>query len=240
MGRAYKNLPKILLEVGEHSLLEWHVRHLAALGLERVFVVTGHLREQIAAQLERLTGRYDLELTEIFNPDYSEGSVLSFHSSLPVISETKKSILLMDGDVFYDPEIVRRLMDSPHRTALLIDCQYRTDDDDPELVPIRQGRPFDFIKKWQGEADRVGESVGFFKIDAADIPALMEETIRRSLGVGRMDSYDDVLRVLVNTGRFGCEDVTEFSWTEIDFPYDLVYAREHVWPALSRPLRTKS
>lgn len=240
MGPAYKNLPKILLEVGEHSLLEWHVRHLAPLGLERVYVVTGHLREQVAAHLDRLTGRYDLELIEIFNPDYSEGSVLSVHSSLPVICKTQKAILLMDGDVLYDPEIVHRLMVSPHRTALLIDCQYRTEDDDPVLVPVRQGRPFEFIKKWRGDADRVGESVGFFKIDAAEIPVLMEETIRRSLGVGRTDSYDEVIRALVKAGRFGYEDITELLWTEIDFPYDLAFAREQVWPALTRLLRTKS
>jgi len=88
------------------------------------------------------------------------------------------------------------------------------------------------VKRWQGTADAIGESVGFFKVDPADLPVLIRETERRSEGAGRNDSYDDVLRVLVQAGRFGAEDITGMPWTEIDFPSDLDRARRMILPRL--------
>jgi choline kinase len=97
---------------------------------------------------------------------------------------------------------------------------------------MQKGRPFDFVKRWQGQADEVGESVGFFKVGSADFTVLIRETEARLSGAARQDSYDDVLRVLVRAGRFGAEDVTGLPWTEIDFPRDLEYACNTVLPAL--------
>jgi choline kinase len=138
----------------------------------------------------------------------------------------------MDGDVLYPTEILRRLVDSPHRTALLIDRNYSTADDDPVLVPIAKGRPFEFVKKWQGEAEQIGESIGFFKVSAEDRPDLINFTQSMSAGKGRSTSYDEVLRKLVQAGRFGHEDVTGLPWTEIDFPEDVERANVEVLPAI--------
>jgi choline kinase len=136
----------------------------------------------------------------------------------------------MDGDVLYGVEMLRRLIGSAHRTALLIDRSYSTADDDPVLVPVRGGRPFEFRKKWSGDCDLVGESIGFFKVDPADMPALAEATLRRMSGTGRRESYDEVLRDMVVGGRFGYEDVTGMHWTELDFAGDIEFAVANVLP----------
>jgi choline kinase len=232
MGPEFQDTPKILLEVGGRSLLEWHARRLSDAGCARAHVVTGHGREKVAREIERLSKEYPARFMEIFNPDYTEGSVLSFHVSLPVLREAKEPVLIMDGDVFYGGAMLRRLIDSPHPTALLLDFGYRAIDDDPVLVPVRDGRPFEFVKKWQGEADRVGESIGFFKVDPADLPLLIQETELRVESGRRAESYDDVIRAMARAGRFGAEDVSDQEWTEIDFPYDLARARQEVFPAL--------
>jgi choline kinase len=232
LGMSAETPHKILLEFDGHSLLERHVMHLAALGVPRLFVVTGHEREALASALPGLQRRHGIELAELFNPYFLEGSVLSMHASLPALRQAQDGVLLMDGDVLYGMEMLRRLVESSHRTALLVDRGFSKDDDDPVLVPLRNGRPFDFVKRWQGEADAVGESIGFFKVDAADTPLLICETEGRVTGPGREDSYDDVLRVLVRSDRFGAEDVTGMPWTEIDFPKDLDRARNKILPAL--------
>jgi choline kinase len=232
LGPEYRDRPKILLEFGGLSLLEWHVRHLAALGLHRGAIVTGHLREPVAALLPALRQRYAVELVEVFNPNFTEGSAISMLASLPEIERAGGSLLLMDGDVLYHEAILRRLIESPHPTVLLIDRDYSTADDDPVLVPVRRGRPFEFKKQWRGRAEEVGESIGFFKVAPADLPALIEETRRRAVGRGRLDSYDEIIRALVRAGRFAREDVTGLPWTEIDFPQDVVVARQKVLPAL--------
>ena len=90
----------------------------------------------------------------------------------------------MDADVLYPAQMLERLIRSTHPTALLLDREYSTKDDDPVLVPVKDGRPFEFRKKWTGQADFVGESIGFFKIGPDDLPMLINETRARSAGTG--------------------------------------------------------
>jgi choline kinase len=140
----------------------------------------------------------------------------------------------MDADVLYPAPMLERLIRSTHPTALLVDREYSTEDDDPVLVPVKEGRPFEFQKKWTGTADFVGESIGFFKIGSGDLAMLIAETHARSAGAEVRDSYDDVLRAMVLADRFGYEDVTGVPWTEIDFPDDLTRARDEVLPRIER------
>lgn len=226
--------PKILLEFGGRTLLEWHALRLRAAGLTGLVIVTGHLREQIAAALPAIRERHGLDAREIVNERFREGSVLSFFASLPEMESVRESLLLMDGDVLYPAQMLRALLGSRHPTALLIDRNFSTKDDDPVLVPVQDGRPFEFRKKWRGDAEIVGESIGFFKISFDDLPLLIRETRARSGAEVCRDSYDDVLRAMVMAGRFGFEDVTGLPWTEIDFPADVAHARDEVLPAIER------
>jgi choline kinase len=232
LGEHSQGRPKVLLQFGGQSLLERHVTILAQLNVPKLFVVTGHLREQLQAAFHGLQSRYGIEIVEMFNPHFDEGSALSMHVSLPALELARDGVLLMDGDLLCDIRMLRQLVEAPHRTALLVDRNYSLADDDPVLVPMRNGKPFDFVKGWRGSADSVGESVGFFKVDAANLPLLIEETRTRVTGPRRKESYDDILRVLVKDGRFEAVDVTGVPWTEIDFPADVEYAHRVIWPAL--------
>jgi len=237
MGPDCADVPKVLLEVGGRTLLEWHVMRLQALRVARAHVVTGHGREHVAREIARLGKSHDLPLSEIVNPTFTEGSVVSLLHALPVLESADGNVLIMDGDVFYGPEMLERLAASSHPSAMLVDFSYRAVDDDPVLVPVRDGRPFEMVKGWRGEADRVGESVGFFRVAPADIPFLVRETLARTEGGRRLESLDEVLRAAVKAGRFGFEDVSDLPWTELDFPYDLEYAREQVLPEVEGGVR---
>src|SRR4029453_15425605 len=230
--RLQLNAPKILLEFGGRTLLEWHALRLREAGVREVVLVTGHRREEVVALLPEICPRYDVAVREIVNPRFSEGSLLSLKVSLPEIEDSSEPLLLMDADVFYPTGMLDRLIGSPHGTALLLDRDFSTGDDDPMLVPVKNGRPIDFRKQWSGDAEFVGESIGFFKIAPADFPLLIKETQTRSRGSGCADSYDDVLRTLVLAGRFGYEDVTGLPWIEIDFSADVIHARDQLVPAI--------
>ncbi len=232
-GRFGK-IPKLMIPFGGRSLLDWHLQRLREIGCEDVVVVTGYLREPLEVALQALGKVHGLRSRAIYNPDYFEGSVLSFAVSLPELVDQREPVLLMDGDVLYPTAILERLWRSPHPTALLVDRDYSTADDDPVLVPMRAGRPFEFRKKWAGQADSVGESIGFFKVDPRDLPRLIELTRTRLTGAARQDSYDEVLRQLVQEDRFAAVDVTGLPWTEIDFPGDADRAEHEVLPAILR------
>ncbi len=239
LGPGFAERPKILLEVGGRTLLDWHAERLAEVGVKHLYLVTGHRREQIAAALPDLSAKHGLRIYELHNPDFTEGSVVSLHVSLAVLEPSRETVLLMDGDVIYDPELLHRLLRSRYASAGLADFSYRDVDDDPVMVPVRDGVPVEFMKQWQGEADRVGESVGFFKFAAEHIPLLAEGTRRRMTGLSRRDSLDEVLRDAVKAGLVGFEEITGLPWTEIDFPHDVEYARNEVIPALARRIAAK-
>ena len=173
-----------MLEFGGRTLLEWHALRLREAGVEDVVLVTGHLREQIATVLPGICARHGLSIRELVNERYHEGSVLSLAAALPELEGSREPILLMDADVLYPAQMLERLIHSSDATALLLDREYSTNDDDPVLVPVKNGRPFEFRKKWTGQADFVGESIGFFKIAPDDLPMLMDETRRADCGRG--------------------------------------------------------
>jgi choline kinase len=233
-ARLQSDSPKILLEFGGRTLLEWHALRLREAGLREVVLVTGYLREQIAELLPGICARHDVGVREIVNPRFHEGSLLSLKVSFPEIEGSSEPVLLMDADVLYPNGLLDRLIRSAHDTALLLDREFSTDDDDPMLVPVKNGRPIDFRKQWSGDAEFVGESIGFFKIAPVDFPRLIKETDARNRGCSCADSYDDVLRALVLAGRFGYEDVTGVPWIEIDFPADVIRARNQLVPAIVR------
>jgi choline kinase len=232
--RLGANLPKILLEFGGRTLLEWHALRLREAGVHNVVLVTGYLREQIARVLPGISARHGLTMRELVNGRFQQGSVLSLTAALPEIEGSRDPILLMDGDVLYPAQMLERLIRSTAGTTLLLDREYFKGDDEPVLVPVKNGRPFEFQKKWSGEADFVGESIGFFKLAPADLPMLSEETRVRSKGTDVRNSYDEVLRALVLADRFCYSDVTGMPWTEIDFPEDMLRARDVVLPAIER------
>src|SRR5690606_692990 len=232
LGSELSREPQVLLELGGKSLLERHVQMLAALAIDRLVIVTGYRRESIAKATRPLSDRFGVKIVEVTNPDFREGSLLSLHASIPEMRSCEGPLLLMDGDVLYPQAMLARLLEASAPTALLVDRDWSDADDDPVLVPLRSGAPFELRKGWKGEADAVGESIGFFKIGTDDVPILIDETTSRVQAGRRSEPYEEVLRAMVLAGRFAAEDVTGMPWIEIDFPEDVERARSVILPQL--------
>ena len=103
--RLGANSPKILLEFGGRTLIEWHAQRLHEAGVPDVVLVTGYMREQIASVLPGIRARYGLTMRELVNERFHEGSVLSLAAALLEIEGSQDSILLMDADVLYPAQI---------------------------------------------------------------------------------------------------------------------------------------
>ena len=73
-------------------------------------------------------------------------------------------------------------------------------------------------------------------MQSEDAVAIASRTEQLVADGHRQDKYEvpfrDVLRV-APAGRFGVADITGHPWTEIDFPEDLEYARNDVFPSLA-------
>lgn len=102
--------PKPLLAVGGQRLIEWHLKHLAAAGVDEVVINTSWLAEQFPAALGD-GSRWGLRLIYSYEgaaPLETGGGMLA---ALPLLGEAP--FLLVNGDVWSDYDLARL----PHEPA---------------------------------------------------------------------------------------------------------------------------
>jgi choline kinase len=221
--------PKALLRFGGQTLLGRHLEILAHFGLFDLTLVVGHQAHAIEQEL-RAIGAQDRVRT-CFNPDYRGSSLLSLWMLRDVL-RAGEPVLYMDADVLYDRRLLDRLLGSAQADCVLI----ARGDPDPEWleVRIRDDRIVAFDKGVMlPECDIRAEWVGFARFSAANA-ARLAGAIGRYVAGGEVDViYEKPMRdVILATGAFGFEDVTDLPWIEIDFPADVRRARAEILPRL--------
>lgn len=224
-------LPKCLLEFGGITLLERHCRNLADCGVDNLTLCVGHEATQIAAALQTINGPRTLLH---YNPLYTLGSSVSLWCVRHTLM-AGDDVLVMDADVLYHPHILRRLVTSPQRNCFLMDRDFAPGDE-PVKLCVAARRIVEFRKRVADDLayDSMGESVGFFKFDAATA-LLLARLIDGYVADGRREQpHEEALRDLALTGdvSIGVEDITGLPWLEIDFPEDLIRAEQQVLPLL--------
>jgi choline kinase len=220
---------KALLPVGGRPILARMLDALSWAGVRRSVLVVGHCADQVRALAGERAGRMGIDY--VVNPDYTRGSVLSLYAARKYLREPA---LVMDADVLFPREFLRRLLAVPAPSALLIDRGFADTGEEVKLY-TRGDRVIALGKKVVPEAwDTVGEGVGFFKCGAEAGPAFvrfLERAIEDSQG---LCEYEDALHMLVSSHHVGWADVTGLPWTEIDFAEDLRRAEADVLPRVVR------
>lgn len=189
-----REVPKALLPIGPRSLtdttetsfLRRQVEVLRELGVRDIVVVVGVLKQLILREAKQ----WDVPLQFVVNPTDDmavSGSLHSFQfaarSAHGVLDGTKQT-LLMDGDIVYHKDALRRLLDAPEESSMLVAEPHRGDDEEV-LVYGSAARPR-FLGKGltpslvSGEPC-LGEAVGIVKFAPRD-HALAVESLDWMLG----------------------------------------------------------
>ena len=220
---------KCLLEIGGRPLLARMLAALEAVGVKETVLVLGHCADQVREVARERVGSMRLRYVE--NPDYTRGSVLSLYAARAHLAEP---VLVMDADVLFPREVLRRLLSAAAPSAFLVDRGFQDSGEEVKYY-LRGDRVIALGKKVVPESfEQVGEGVGFFKCGAEAGPALvplLEQVIAEGNG---LNEYEDALHLLVAEHHVGWVDVTGLPWTEIDFAEDLRRARDDVLPHVVR------
>jgi choline kinase len=219
--------PKSLLRFGGRSLLERHVDHMVGCGIDHLTVVVGYKKEMLEAELDAVRTRREqagtplpLEIETLYNELYERSSIVSLQKAG---ERLLAGAVWMDADVLYPTELLRRLVESPSSNAALIDTS-ATEDGEEMMLAANQGRVVRVGRKVGPGFDVVGESVGFYKVDAAG-GAAMRDALDAEVAAGRMDQeHEDAMRIALEHVSFGFERVDDLPWTEIDFADDVAKA----------------
>ncbi|SDB60611.1 phosphocholine cytidylyltransferase family protein [Belnapia rosea] len=222
--------PKVMLEFGGRTLLKRHLDALEAAGIREASITVGYQREMIEEEVKR-HGWHD-RVSFVHNPRYREGSLVSLYAQSARL-RAGHSLLLLDGDVLYDPRMIDRLVRAPGENLLLADREIEPGDE-PVKICFQDGRIVDFRKQPERAHDWHGESVGFFRFSAAMAAALADRcadyVARGQTGL----EYEEAIRdlILAQPDRFSAQDISDLPWIEVDFAADVLRAREHVLPQL--------
>jgi len=230
LGAISGNKPKCLIEFDGASLLRRHLRILEHYGMTEIVIVTGYQPDLIAREAAHTSAAAITRCVR--NPDYAKGSLISMLTGLKEL-QAAGDFILMDADVLYDHRLVERLVATRHHNCFLLDRDFEPGDE-PVKLCIRDGRLVDFRKMINGNLryDLLGESVGFFRFTPATALKLIEAAERYLQRGEDQQPYEECIRDLLldNPADFTYEDITGLPWIEIDFPEDIIKARNNVLP----------
>ncbi len=224
VGKRLKaNVPKILLKVGNKSLLERHYENLLNLGIKNIGIVIGYKSNQLINFIKKIDIKKNIKIFR--NSRYKLGSIVSLVCAGKFF-HTKGDLIFMDGDVFYDKKVLKKLINSKKKNCLLIDRQFEKGEE-PVKVCIKNNKIFDFGKIVNQDFDFQGESVGFFKFSNKSSIKLLEvaKIIMKS---NKNAMYEDVIQQIIKKKKvhIDFENITSLPWVEIDFKKDLILAKK--------------
>ena len=228
--------PKVLLDFAGRTLLQRTMEALAAHGVQRLSITVGYAADEIRAAVARIVEAphlHKLSVEFIDNPDYRDGSLVSLHRQAELLSGGH-DVLLMDGDVLYAEAMIGRLLGGKAEGVLLVDREIEPGDEPVKICFDDRGRIVDFRKVPTEAHSWFGESVGFFRFSGR-VAALIAERCAWYVAQGLVKTeYEEAIRdvILAEPLAFEAQDVSDLPWTEIDFPEDVVRARDIVLPQL--------
>ncbi|HXV69432.1 MAG TPA: phosphocholine cytidylyltransferase family protein [Nitrospira sp.] len=226
LWQVTQHRPKCLIEIGGQSLLHRYLTALAGLGVQRADIVVGYKQEMIRAAVAG--DDCGVEVGFLVNEQFHHGSISSLWIARTALDD---DVIIMDADVLFHREILRRLVESLHENALLMDESVAQTGEEC-MVVVAGGRVIALTKKMPAQYDYAGEGVGFLRVRRADTPHVVA-SLRAHIEKGSWEmEYEDALLQFFQNVKVGHEKIGGLPWTEIDFVEDVRRAELDVLPRL--------
>ena len=208
-SRLGRPLPKTLsiLPSGE-SILTRQVRIFRESGIKEIIVVAGFKKTLVMEHQPDVFYRYN-PLFYITNTS---------KSLLCALEDLDDDVLWANGDVVFDPEVIRLVMDAP-RNAVAVDKKKCGE----EEVKYRTDEHGIITAISKTIANPEGEAVGVNKVLASHLPAM-----RRALDrCADQDYFEQAIEFLIQDAvPFLPLDISQHRCIEVDFPEDWRQAQQ--------------
>ena len=211
LGKTTAKLPKILLKIGENTVLEWQLTLLAEAGVNEVILASGHLHDVLYKQVGEKCAGVKIRYAKEDKPLGTGGAIQNafrFVDDFPVFvlhgDILMKNISLTDMLSFLRPEM----------DGLLLGISVSDLTSYGEIVADAQGRISEFKEKQQ--TDRPGCANGaVFLFNRSIVNAFPEKEV---FSIER-DVFPYLSQLYVYK--------VETEWIDIGVPERLEYARQH-------------
>jgi choline kinase len=210
-------IPKCLLDIEGRTVVEWQIDHLLENGINDITVVVGYGAVRVRQRLDQRYGTKRIKA--LYNPFFDVADNLA--TVWMARDQMSGDFLLLNGDTLFEPNIVRRLLESPHRPITLArDHKPRYDSDDMKVCLdgdrlLRIGKDLDI--------DSVdGESIGMllFRGQGSELfKAAVEQVMYTPVALKQW--YLSVIDQLAAHGHVWSQSINGLQWGELDYPVDL-------------------
>jgi histidinol-phosphate/aromatic aminotransferase/cobyric acid decarboxylase-like protein/choline kinase len=227
---------KTLIEISGETIISRIVNGLNEVGIIDLIIVLGYRDKELKKYL--LEKHLDVRFQFILNERYAEtNNIYSLALALESVS-IEEDIVLIESDLVFRPEILRKLIDSPFDNVALVD-KYRTgmdgtvvkihDNRITEVIPSHlQSSDFDFSDKYK--------TLNVYKFKRKFINGNFKKIITYYAKTIDDNCYYELilgLLIYMQQDRVHAEIVEGDNWAEVDDPNDVNNA-EYVFNKTSR------
>lgn len=214
--------PKCLLKIGGKALLQRSMDALIDNGCRDFLIVTGYLHEQVE---EFVTGTYgdSVKVSFVYNDVYA--STNNIYSLWLACREVNgESMLLLDSDLLYDPQLLKGVLGSSDENVLTL-IRHELSEEEMKVVIDANGRIVEISKTCDPNV-AIGESLGIEKMGCAYVACLTKELTSMMEEEGLQNVfYEKAFERLIGRGHyFKIMDVTDYYSMELDTVEDFEQA----------------
>lgn len=217
--RSVTDDPKCLLNINGKALIQRYLEAFDDLNIRDVRIVVGYKKEKIEEFVREVP--FDGEIEFVENKGYEKGSILSLWQG---IRDMEADIILMDGNVYFEQDVLKKLVESPFKNCLIIDTISESRGEevmagvrDDKIIALERGLKADF--------DLLGEWVGFVKISKSCVE-ILKGIVKEVIEKTNYRDYEEILPQLFEQVEFNYALVDGLKWVEIDFKEDVERAIE--------------
>jgi choline kinase len=211
-------MPKCLLRVGGTPLIERTLVSLSHAAIRRAIIIVGYRHEQIRAFVAHL--RLPFPVLFIHNASY-DTSNNNYSLWLAASDCAGRPMLLLDSDILFHPEIIRRVLASPHEDALAVRESRALTEEEIKVAVAADGRVIR-IGKDIPPAEAAGESIGIERFSPGTTTQLFRVLSRRK---DADEFYEAAFQELIDGGTsMHIVPCGTLPCIEIDTPADVLLA----------------
>jgi choline kinase len=223
LGAFTDTRPKSLLEFGDTTLIEHSLQNLQRAGISQAVVIVGYLHEQLEAAIRRHNDESFCRIVR--NPDYTRGSGSSLRCAA---EEIRGDTLVIEADLLYHEDVIRRLIRTENALAL---AHFNHDRVEGKIT-LKDGFIHSMI--W-GDASMAsdGDWVGITKL-SSESADFLRSSLRQPFDPNDplSQQYSTYVFELLDAFRFRAVTIDDLPWIEIDNEADALRAQRDIYPRL--------
>jgi choline kinase len=220
--------PKCLLSPGGRPILERCLDGLRGAGVRQTVIVTGYRAEMVEGFVR---SRDYPGVRFVRNLDYADtNTAVSLRLAL---RELDADVLVLNGDVVFDPALLDGLIARPEPGVVMVDGEASLSTEEVKI--IAEGDRVARIGKDLDPALCLGEAIGLNKIGRSLLPELVRvyvELERRGEKRHFFEKGFDLLAGSDGARPFGMAHTRGLPWVEIDTLEDFSHAERDIIPRI--------